>query len=80
MNPGGFWTGPSEESGHGVDENRKYSLSPKSAGLAQGQDSLGKTSTLLADGAKTGFSPQYGKTQKAFGVIVRRGDTGFPEK
>ena len=80
MNPGGFGTGASEEGSHGIDENRKYSLSSKSAGLAQGEDSFRKTSAVLADGAKAGFSPQHSKAQEAFGVIVRRGNTGFLEK
>ena len=80
MNPGGFGTGTSEEGSHGIYENRKYSLPSKSAGLAQGEDSFRKTSTVLADGAKAGFSPQYGEAQEAFGVIVRRSNPGFLEK
>ena len=80
MNPGCFGTGTSEEGNHGIDENRKYSRPSKSAGLAQGEDSFRKTSTVLADSAKAGFSPQHRKAEEAFGVIVRRGNTGFLEK
>ena len=80
MHPGGFGTGTSEEGNHGIDENQKYSPPSKSVDLAQGEDSFRKTSVVLADDAKAGFSPQHSKAQEAFGVIVRRGNTGFLEK